>query len=872
MRVKHMPCGVHTHSDYGYQRYPYRPLCDDEVRVQVLVEDVVGHVEAMLHWEVDGVFQPSLEGRTIRRPGDDRLYFAFSFGAINRVCAINYQITVKDERETVKTKSFSFDVLGEEGIGEAYELIAGDKCAYALFKQVTLCIDWSDGLVVRFLQAGSTVAGRRAEEVEVALDSMSLQITKAPFSWQLKRSTTCLVKVESDSMQVYVDPLGMVQRITYAPFVAGKQVVGLGERFDDVDLRGKQLLCRVVEKYSHQGENSYLPIPFFMTDAGIGWFSNTQRRLWLDFGEKFELALETGQEEVLHEEWWLVGEPQQLLRQLHDLTGRALLPPKWAFGIWISANGWNTQRETMEQLEALEEHALPATALVLEAWSDEQTFCIFNEAQYEPLDQEKPYAYSDFTFLPEGKWPNPQIMADAVKEAGLNLVLWQIPVLKYTEDAGSQLQSDEAYALAHGYCVMNDDGTPYRITDNWFGHSLLLDFTNPEAVKWWFNKRAYLIETLHVKGFKTDGGEFLFDDTARLSNGQMGETAHNTYPGQYIKAYHDFMGEHGLRGVTFSRAGYIGAQTQPMHWAGDQLSEWSEFRAQLTAGLSAGLSGIPFWGFDLGGFAGDFPSPELYLRSVAMAAFSPVMQWHSEPRDGQFYYTERDRWNNDRSPWNLASLYSDPSIIAVYRKFANLRMNLLPYIYCEAIHCAQAARPLMAHLLIDWPNDSLAWKIHDQYMFGRDLMVAPLTQEGAQGRTIYLPEGIWHDLFNSSVLSGGSTLEYPCSIDTLPVFVRDGCALPMNINEKGVVGSLEPSGGVGNVTNGYTQLAFLCFGNASTEFQDDLGNHLILKDGVVSGRGNVEKILLIDACQPGQDVSLFGKEYAARLVEVERYG
>lgn len=867
-----MPCGTHHFKDFGYERYPYRPLLGEDVSVQLLVEDAVGDVNAVLCWEKDGQRMPEILGEKIDLFGDQRLFFRFSFGSFEELSHVNYRFLVDTGEGIQHSKDYHFEVLQEGPLGPIKQLLQGNDVAYAVFERLIISFTWGDGFCVRILDPTFSLTGEPVGSIHQQLtEEVRFELTAQPFSWSLKRYTKTVLQVHGAEYRVCSNAAGQVQKLTYRPEIDSKHIFGMGERFEGVEQKGNQFVCRVVEHFTKQGKHTYLPIPFFMTETGLGWHSSSRYRTWFDASSGLELSFETPKKGVLLEEHWLFGQPQELLAELHNLTGQAILPPKWAFGLWISGNGWNTQKETKEQLEALKEHDLPATVIVLEAWSDEQTFSIFNDAQYEPLAQEKAYVYPDFTFPADGKWPDPQNLAREIKEAGLNLVLWQIPVVKYEEGGpGPQLQRDETYAIEKGYCVLNDDGTPYRITDHWFKHSLLLDFTNPDAVKWWFSKRVYLLESLGVKGFKTDGGEFLFDDAAILHNGETGETAHNTYTMQYVAAYNDFLKEHGVQGVTFSRAGYTGAQTQPIHWAGDQLSEWSEFQAQVTAGLSAGLSGIPFWSFDISGFAGDFPSSELYLRSVAMAAFCPVMQWHSEPRTGQFYQTDRFHWNNDRSPWNLAFVHQDQRMISIYRLFANLRMNLLPYIYQEAMYCANTARPLMAHMVIDYANDEKAWHIHDQYMFGRDLLVAPVMEEGAEGRKVYLPEGTWHDLFLGESLQGEEVIDYLCPLERIPVFVRDGAVLPVNMNEAGIIGTESTIGGVGNDVTSYIQLGFLCYGAEVFTFTDDIGTHLLLEKGEVSGRGPAQ-VILIDPTktQLKSSVQLFGRPVPAHTVAVK---
>ena len=531
-----------------------------------------------------------------------------------------------------------------------------------------------------------------------------------------------------------------------------RHIWGTGERYHAVDLRSSFSNGIVTEKFTQQGEQTYLPIPFFMTEQCLGCFVDSTIPVGMNFRDCFSLEKRVNEKTLLHEIWFF-GSPQDLLKQFILRTGKPVLPPDWAFGVWISANGWNSDAEVDAQLKALKQYDYPADVMVLEAWSDERTFYRWNGAEH---------------------WVNPAEAVRRIREAGLHLILWQIPVIKQEHDGapGAQLLEDEREAVEKKLCIFLKSGVPYRIPEGvWFSGSLLPDFTNPETLAWWFEKRKYLLG-MGVEGFKTDGGEFLLDDTAVLHDGSSGMEAHNQYPGQYIAAYHRFMEENGVRGLTFSRADSTGAQTRPIHWAGDQLSTWNELRSQLQAGISSGLSGVLFWGFDIGGFAGELPSVELYLRATEFGCFSPVMQWHAEPRSGQFYATHEGGFNNDRSPWNLADKLHEPRILEISVKYAKLRKALQPYLIQEAAWCTEHGRPMMAHLCLDFPEDENACACADQYMLGRDLLVCPIVEEGVTVRRVWLPQGIWKHYFTGETCVGGQYREFKCPLDQIIVLER----------------------------------------------------------------------------------------------------
>ena len=239
----------------------------------------------------------------------------------------------------------------------------------------------------------------------------------------------------------------------------------------------------------------------------------------------------------------------------------------------------------------------------------------------------------------------------------------------------------------------------------------------------------------------------------------------------YTKSYHRFIGENR---VLFSRAGFAGAHTVPIHWGGDQQSQNCELRSVLTAGLSASLSGMLFWGFDIGGFAGPLPTLDLYRRATQLACFTPIMQWHSEPDGGQFKeLMPGGEGNNERSPWNMAAAYACPEFMDEMRYWHELHEKLRPYLWETAQDCAENMRPMMRALAYDFCDDETALSYDDEFMLGDALLVAPLLEENALSRRVYLPEGNWADFFTGEKYDGGKTVISEKN-GRIPVFIREG--------------------------------------------------------------------------------------------------
>ncbi len=541
---------------------------------------------------------------------------------------------------------------------------------------------------------------------------------------------------------------------------------GLGERFAGPDLRGRRWDTRVYEEYKEQGARTYLPVPFIVSERGWGLFTEVDAPALFDLRRApYRISVDAEHPYLTHH-LMLAETPYDVTAAFTSMTGPIALPPTWAYGPWMSANTWNDQAKAEAVVRRTRAEDVPATVLVLEAWSDESTFYTFHDASYEPRAGDAAPRLADFRF--GGRWPDPKRMVDALHDEGLRLVLWQIPVLKKLDAPHPQHDADEATMLERRYAIREADGSPYRNRGWWFEGALVLDVTNPDARAWWFAKRRYLFDELGIDGFKTDGGEHLWGRDLRAFDGSRGMGLVNTFAQRYVDAYHAFVREAaGDDGLTFSRAGYTGAQRSPAHWAGDENSTWSGLRASILAGLSAGLAGISLWGFDIGGFSGEIPTVELYLRSTQVACFAPIMQYHSELHSAAE--------SRDRTPWNIAERHGDPRALSVYRAYAKLRMRLVDYLAGEARHLAERGRPLMRLPCLAFPDE------HDRlaadpyaYLFGRDLLVAPVLEKGAEAREVLLPTGDWIDLWSGATVRGGGAFLAPAPLSHIPVFVRAG--------------------------------------------------------------------------------------------------
>jgi alpha-D-xyloside xylohydrolase len=282
----------------------------------------------------------------------------------------------------------------------------------------------------------------------------------------------------------------------------------------------------------------------------------------------------------------------------------------------------------------------------------------------------------------------------------------------------------------------------------------ILDFTNPEAADWFKDLHRPLLR-MGVDVFKTDFGEDIPSD-AVFSNGQTGAAMHNLYPLLYNRTVFEVTQEEKGYGVVWGRSAFAGSQQYPLVWSGDPAADFQSLASTIRGGLSAGLSGLPFWSNDIGGYRGT-PSAELYVRWAQFGLFCSHSRMHGD---------------SPREPWAFGE-----EAVSLVRKYALLRYELFPYIYSAAFEAGLKGLPVLRALPLAFPDDPNVFDKDLEYMFGPWFLVAPVIEPDGN-RGVYLPEGIWFDYWAGDRLEGPQNLRLRVPLDILPLYVRAGAIIP----------------------------------------------------------------------------------------------
>lgn len=835
------------------ERSPRDPMAGENVTVRATTWPIASGQSVWVTWSVNGVAQTP-RGASYDYNSGNNTYWKVDLGSFSRGDDVQYTVHADvnggGQRDigpfTFATTSWSTvtDVTDVIDNGTSVDIVTGDS-AGDFTPKVRFAFPRPDGYDVQIAPTGSglSLSGPTgytltdgASQVTISTSELVLKIDKSPYRLSVyKGDGTTLITRQYDPAQFRnigwaSDGGSTVTKIEdHYLTPAGERFEGFGERYDRLDHRGTDVHNYVYNQYQDQGatRRTYYSVPFFANSAGYGvHIPSTRYAIFNLATHRSDMAgftVDTGGalDSTLTYQFF-AGDQTAILDDYTAVTGRPLLPPKWAFGLWASANEWNTQAEVDAWLDQVDTSGIPHSVLVLEQWSDEATFYLWKDAQYTPTAGSGSLDYADLTFPAGGAWTDPKQMVQDAHDQNVKVILWQIPVLKENfssnpSTAPQQHLNDKAYAEAQDFLVKDGAGQPYRIpTGQWFGDSTVPDFTSTAATSWWMSKRQYLLDDLGVDGFKTDGSEALFGRDLQVADGRRGDEMHNAYPNEYTRAYNDYVQtKTNGDGTIFSRAGTSGGQSQSIFWAGDQASTFGAFQEAVRAGQSAGQSGVPFWAWDLAGFTGSFPSSELYLRSTSQAAFSPIMQYHSEKADPSP--------SEARTPWNVQARTGDTSVVSTFAKFANVRMNLVPYLYTEADDSATTGVPMMRAMSLAFPGDATAATYDQQYLFGSQLLVAPITTQGQTVKDVYLPAGEWYDFWNGGRAIGDGVKQYYAGTDSIPVYAKAGAVVPLNLNDAYQLG-----GTIGNDVDTYDNLTFRIYPAPSSTydyFEDSANAH-----------------------------------------------
>ena len=534
---------------------------------------------------------------------------------------------------------------------------------------------------------------------------------------------------------------------------AGEHFFGFGERMDFLDRRGKKLNLdvgrgkgrpHIIGAYNIL-EANYSPIPFFMSTKGYGLFFHTAFPTEWDMGsssnETFRFSSAGGQLD-----YYFIYGPKlpSILEQYTSVTGKSPLMNLFAYGLHLgtySGGTWGyeqftSDRYVIELARKMRELGIPVDIL----WLD-STWRIFGKVGGKGAT----------SFEWRETFKDPKVMFDSLYAMNYKMVGLH---LRPRFDNGNTVKLlDTAQQLKFTYPEGNYAGE-------------FVNFFDTAAANWWWNHGVMRVGSIGAKFLKTDEGS-AFGGLANESDkkGPQGREIaklHNLFPLAYAKApYEKFQQLNGMRGLNHTREGYAGIQRYPFIFAGDWPSEWQYFEPVIRAGLNIGLSGVSHWTHCMGGFE-HVADPELYVRWVQFGMFSPIAMVFGMDHPGY------------KEPWN----YGEDGL-RNFKKYDSLRYRLLPYIYTHAFESWQTGMPIMRALVLDYQDDENVYNIGDQYLFGKDLMICPVTTKGAQTRTVYLPAGKWIDYWTGKTYDGKQHVNVVCPLDTLPIFVKAGAIIPM---------------------------------------------------------------------------------------------
>ncbi|HEX2741364.1 MAG TPA: TIM-barrel domain-containing protein, partial [Rubrobacter sp.] len=419
--------------------------------------------------------------------------------------------------------------------------------------------------------------------------------------------------------------------------------------------------------------------------------------------------------------FFFFGSPKEILSEYTALTGRSPVPPLWTFGLWMGRQTYSSEKEARDVAKKLRQERIPSDVIHLDTgWSEVPHRC-------------------DFEFS-TSRFENPETMLADLEKDGFRVSLWQLPYF----NPKNRLHRE---ATEKDLVILTASGEP-PVDD------AIIDLSKPEAEIWYREKLARLLE-MGVGIFTADFGEAA-PLSGMYASKKGGFHEHNLYPLRYNMAVAGATEEVTGNGATFARSAWAGSQRYPLHWGGDAENSDGGMLGTLRGGLSLGLCGFSFWSHFIGGFP--YASPEdLYKRWLAFGVLSSHSRCHGRP---------------PTEPWEYGEEFTDD-----FRRTVEMRYRMMPYIYAQAAHASRQGYPMLRTLFFEYPDDRTSWLVEDEYLFGTDLLVAPLFEE-ARSREVYLPPGLWTDYQSGETYEGARWHHVPAGEVPVVMLVRDGTAIP----------------------------------------------------------------------------------------------
>ena len=520
----------------------------------------------------------------------------------------------------------------------------------------------------------------------------------------------------------------------------GERIYGLGERFGAFVKNGQS-----VEIYNEDGgtstEQAYKNIPFYLSSRGYGVFVNHSERVSFEVGSELVSKVSfTVEGEML--EYFIIDGPamKDVLMRYTDLTGKPALPAPWTFGLWLSTSFTTDYDEATVNhfVDGMISRGIPLSVFHFD--------CFWMRG----------FSWCDFVWNPE-VFPDPRGMLARLKEKGLRICVW---INSYIGQESCLFEE----GAKKGYFIKRPNGDVWQ-WDMWQSGQAIVDFTNPEACRWYQDKLEALLD-MGVDCFKTDFGERIPTDVV-YHDGSDPKKMHNYYTYLYNKTVHDLLvRKRGEReAVLFARSATAGCQKFPVHWGGDCWSSYEAMLESLRGGLSLTSSGFGFWSHDIGGFERR-STADVYKRWCAFGLLSTHSRLHGS--------------DSYRVPWSY-----DEEAVDVLRRFTRLKARLMPYLYACAVETAKTGVPMMRSMALEFEQDRNCDYLCGQYMLGSSLLVSPVMNEKGMAE-YYLPEGQWIHLLTGQIREGGCWIREHQDYMHLPLYARPGSIVPFGACDDGV--------------------------------------------------------------------------------------